>query len=198
MWFVSLSLWAPGTDQLAEVREAIRLWRIICSSWSPQSGVKCIFKCVCDPVSCSLDRAITAQLYHSLQDSIKAPLRHLLSEFFRGGLGIPEPPRDWAGPSLEAFANIVFQYLSLTTGSCPEKCWSVLQLAGMGKEKMQSRHQFLLSKLHRCTKSNLVFSELLILSFTSMKPDISLSQQHLFFSSPSGLGFCLWNQKKKR
>lgn len=138
-----------------------------------------------------------AQLYHSLQDSIKAPLRHLLSEF---------PPRwfrySWTSQGLSWMvswslcqrSNSVF---IIKTGSCPEKCWSVLQLAGMGEEKMQSRHQFLLRKLHRCTKSKLVFSELLILSFTSVKPDVSFFQQHIFFYSPRGLGFCLWNNKKK-
>lgn len=160
--------------------------------------MKCIFEmCVCDPVSCCLSRAVMAQLYHSLQDSIKAPLRHLLSEFIRDGLGISDLPRDWAGWPPEVFASTSFQWLSLTTGSCSEKCWSVLQLAGMGEEKLQTRRCFLLSKLRRCTKAKLVFSELLILSFTSVKHDVSLFWQHVFFSF-SGLGLCLWNKKREK
>lgn len=47
----------------------------------------------------------------------------------------------------------------------------------MGEEK--SRHQFLLSKLCRCSKSNLVLSQLLHLSFSSVKYDISLFWQHM-------------------
>lgn len=69
----------------------------------------------------------------------------------------------------------------------------------MGEEKLQSRHQFLLSKLCRCTKSNLVFSELLILSFASVKHDVSLFWQHMvwvFF--PLWLGVLLVKQQKRK